>query len=269
MSYSTLLFRVNGNTGIITLNRPERMNAVIEEMYSELLDVLTTSEKNPDIRALIITGTTVEKNGLKKQIFCAGADLKEHAVGDRTPEQKKKYIRLAHEACRRLYEFPKPTVAAINGPARGAGVEMAMNCDFIIMASTATLGFPETGLGTCVGGGVTKHLALSIGIMKAKELIYSGKIIDGVTAMRTGIALDSCPVNELLERTQEFVSELAKKAPVSMKLAKDQLNRAVNRSIKEVLDTETDAILECMRTEDWHEGIRAFNEKRIPLYKGK
>lgn len=268
MTFNTIKYNTDDDIGIITLNRPERMNAVIEEMYQEIQDVLLLAKNNNLIRTIILTGSALEKNGQIKQAFCAGADLKKHSSGERSLKQKKEYIMLAHETCRLLYEFPKPVIASVNGAARGAGTEMALNCDFIIMAEDATLAFPETGLGTCVGGGVTKHLSSILGITKAKELIYTGKIIDGKIAVEKGIALASYPFNELYDKTKIFAKELSQKAPVSIKLVKQLIHQAVNMDIKTSLDKETDAIIECMQTKDWQEGIKAFNEKRKPLYKG-
>lgn len=268
MTYTTIKYHRKKNTGIISLNRPERMNAVIEEMYQEIQQVLLAAQREETIRALILTGSALEKNGEIKQAFCAGADLKKHSTGERTLEQKQDYIRLAHKTCQMIYEFPKPVIAAVNGPARGAGTEMALNCDFILMAKEASLAFPETGLGTCVGGGVTKHLSSFLGITKAKELIYTGRIIDGETAVNKGLALASYPIDKLFDKAIDFAKELSQKAPVSMKLVKKLIHQAESMTIDRVLDKETEAIIECMKTQDWQEGIKAFSEKRKPLYKG-
>lgn len=268
MEYQTIRYCPEGKTATIRLNRPHRMNAVIEEMYRELSDLLDTLESDPGIRVIVLTGSVLEKNGKKKEAFCAGADLKKHATGERTREQKKAYITLAHETCRKLYEFPKPVIAAINGPAMGAGAEMALCCDFIIMARTATLGFPETGLGTCTGGGATFHLSRLLGPARAKELIYTGKIIDGEAARNLGIALDTWPVEELMTRVLGFAETLAEKAPISLKLVKQLIQDSQERDLASILDNETEAILTCMKTEDWQEGVKAFAERRKPDYKG-
>jgi len=118
MEYTTIEYSQEGNIGIIRLDRPYRMNAVIEEMYVEIQHALRTAEDDAAIRAVILTGSQLEKNGIVKQAFCAGADLKKHAAGDRSEAQKRKYIMLGQYATKALYEFPKPTIAAINGPAR-------------------------------------------------------------------------------------------------------------------------------------------------------
>jgi len=269
MSYETIRFLKEGSVGTIQLNRPERMNAVIEEMYLEIRDALNISEGDGDIRSIIITGSVLRKGDVAKQAFCAGADLKKHSSAERTPAQKRAYIMLAHETTKQLYEFPKPTIAAVNGPARGAGTEMALNCDFMFMAEDATIAFPETGLGTFVGGGVTYHLPRMIGLQKAKELVYSGRILNGMVAVDIGLALRCFPIESLLDEANSFAATLSEKAPISMGLAKKRLQQSVALDIETVVHLEAEAILSCMDTQDWHEGIQAFNEKRKPIYKGK
>jgi enoyl-CoA hydratase len=269
MGYETIQYICEGHTGIIRLNRPERMNAVIEKMYLEIQDALGIAKNDEILRVLILTGSVLKREGVEKQAFCAGADLKKHDTGDRTHEQKRAYILLAHETTRLLHEFPKPTIAVVNGPARGAGAEMALNCDFILMSEEATMAFPETGLGTFVGGGVTSHLPHMVGLTKAKELIYTGRIVDGKTALSLGLALKSFPVQNLMNEAMEFADNLAEKAPFSMAMAKKRLQQSSALDLRTVLHLEAEAILACMDTEDWHEGVRAFNEKRKPQYKGK
>ena len=269
MTYDTIEFFKEGHTGIIRLNRPDRMNAVIEEMYLELQEVLEISRTDEEIRVLILTGSVLKKGDIEKQAFCAGADLKKHSSGERSRSQKRAYILLAHETTRKLYEFPKPVIAAVNGPARGAGSEMAVNCDFIFMAEEATIAFPEMGLGTFVGGGVTAHLSRIMGLSRAKELVYTGRILDGKTAVRLGLALKCFPVEKLMKETKAFAAELAEKAPISIRLAKKRLQQSPALALETVLDLETEGIVSCMDTEDWHEGIRSFNEKRKPEYKGR
>ncbi len=269
MNYETIIFEKINNTGIIRLNRPERMNAVSEEMYRELIDLLERLEADSDVRVLVLTGSVRIKDGVEKQAFCAGADLKKHSSGERTAEQRKEYIYLAHKANLKLYTFHKPVIAAINGPARGAGAEMAANCDFIIMADDASIGFPEVGLGTFVGGGVTKILPELLGIKKARELIYTGRVLSGVQAVDYGLASASYPVNELMFRSMEFADFIASQAPVSVSLAKKNLQLSPGRDIETVLEMEAEGILSCMGTDDWKEGITAFNEKRKPVYRGR
>ena len=269
MVLKTVLFDRDGAVGIIRLNCPERMNAVIEQMYLDLQAVLEELRNDASVRAVILTGSVWKRADGEKQAFCAGADLKKHSSGERTPWQKREYIFLAHETTRRIYEFPKPVVVAVNGPARGAGSEMALNGDFLIMADNSTIGFPETGLATFVGGGVTSHLPKAVGIMKAKELIYTGKILNGQEAVELGIALRSVPLEDLMSEALGLAKELAEKAPISIGFAKKLIQQAPHRDLETVLLAESEAILACMNTEDWHEGIASFAEKRKPKFRGR
>jgi enoyl-CoA hydratase len=269
MSYATLELSREGPVRTIRLNRPERMNAVIEAMYLELEQALGDARGDAEVRCLILTGSVLRREGGKKQAFCAGADLKQHASGERNAAQRRDYIRLAHRVCRTIFEFPKPIVAAVNGPARGAGTEMALACDFLLMAEEATLGLPETGLGTFVGGGVTHVLPRLVGLARAKELVYTGRVIDGPEAVRLGLALRCCPLDRLDEEARTLALELAQKAPRSLELAKRHLQRSPRIDIGTVLDAEAEAILDCMETEDWQEGLRAFAERRKPRFRGK
>ncbi len=269
MKLETVLYEKNNNIGILRLNRPERMNAVIEQMYIDINSILDIVEKDDNIKVVVLTGCVWKREKGDKQAFCAGADLKKHSEGDRTPFEKREYIMLAHNTTKRIYEFPKPIIAAVNGPARGAGTEMALNCDFLFMADEATIGFPETSLGTFVGGGVTYHISKILNIQKAKELIYTGKILNGKEAVEYGLAFKSYPIDIFMEKVLEFAEKISEKAPLSMKFAKKLLQKAPYLDIDTVITLEAEAILACMTTEDWHEGIKAFMEKRKPVYKGK
>ena len=269
MTYETVIYEHQDGVGILRLNRPERMNAVIEQLYLDIQSVLEEAGKDDQVRALILTGSVRRRPAGDKQAFCAGADLKEHKKGERTAWQKREYILLAHETTRLLYVFPKPVIVAVNGPARGAGTEMALNGDFLLMADTATIAFPETGLGTFVGGGVTSHLGKLIGRQKAKELVFTGRVLNGRAAVEIGLALKSVPIEELMPTALEMAATMAKKAPISMKFAKTILNQAESLDLQTALMIEAEAILACMTTEDWREGIVAFAEKRAPKYHGR
>ncbi len=269
MAYETVIYECRDGVGILRLNRPERMNAVIEQLYLDIQDVLEKAGKDDSVRALILTGSIRRSPKGDKQAFCAGADLKEHKKGERSPWQKREYILLAHETTRRLYVFPKPVIVAVNGAARGAGSELALNGDFLLMADTASIAFPETGLGTFVGGGVTSHLGKLIGRQKAKELVFTGRVLDGPAAVEMGLALKSYPIAELMPAALELAAVMAKKAPISMKFAKTILNQAESLDLQTALMIEAEAILACMTTEDWREGIVAFAEKREPEYYGR
>jgi len=269
MNLETVVYETDEQVGIVRLNRPARMNAVIEQMYLDLQTTMDEVAKDPNIRVLILTGTSWQRDQKTKQAFCAGADLKEHAAGSRSAWQKREYIMLAHETTRRLHDLKMPVIAVVNGPARGAGTEMALNCDFLFMADEASLAFSETGLGTFVGGGVTRHLSRLIGMQLAKYLVYSGEVLSGKQAVAVGLALRSFPIDQLFQESMSFARRLSKRAPVSMAFAKDLLQAAPGRDLRTVLLAEAEAILACMNTADWHEGIASFAEKREPVFEGK
>ncbi len=269
LELETVIYEERDRLGIIRLNRPDRMNAVIEEMYRDLQTVLDRARSSTETRALILTGSVRRRPDGDKQAFCAGADLKKHSAGERTAWQRREYILLAHETTRLIYEHPKPVIAAVNGPARGAGAEMALNCDFVLMADNATIAFPETGLGTFVGGGVTYHLTQLVGMTTAKRLVYTGEVLDGPAAVACGLALRSVPLGQLMPTAEALANRIAEKAPISMAFAKEQIRRAPHRDLETVLLIEAEAILSCMKTKDWTEGIASFREKRKPKFEGK
>jgi enoyl-CoA hydratase/carnithine racemase len=220
------------------------MNAVNEEMYLELLDVMGLMRNDPDIRCLILTGSVFKREGIEKQAFCAGADLKRHSSGERTAAQRREYIKIAHDTTRVIYEFPKPVIAAVNGPARGAGTELALSCDLLLIAEEATLGLPETGLGTFVGGGVTHVLPRLVGLARAKELVYTGRVVGGETAVALGLALACYPVARLPGEARALAMEISEKAPIPMAFAKGG-----NVALDKLLDARSVAVVGASRDE--------------------
>jgi enoyl-CoA hydratase len=269
MDYQCINVLTDGHVATIQLNRPERMNAVSEEMYLEIQDVLERIRNDSQVRCLILTGSILKRDGEEKQAFCAGADLKRHSSGKRTPAQRKKYIKIAHDTNRMIYEFPKPLIAAVNGPARGAGTELALSCDLLLIAEEATMGLPEAGLGTFVGGGITHVLPRLVGLARAKELVYTGRVVDGETAVALGMALACHPVARLAGEARALAIEIAEKAPIPIAIAKGYLQRSPALNMETVLDLEAEAILACMESEDWQEGLRSFSEKRTPKFVGR
>lgn len=244
----------------ITLDSQHNRNALSRQLLGDLHRSLDEAEA-ADVRAIVLTH--------RGPAFCAGADLKEHASGSRTPEQRRAYIELAHATCERLARHPQPVIAAVNGPARGAGAELVLCCDLVLMAEEATLGFPETGLGTFIGGGSTWHLPRLVGLARAKELVYTGRIVDGREAVALGLAQKAVPGDHLLEEALELARALAGRAPRSLRLAKQHLADSAGRTLHEALAAETEAILGCMETEDWREGAQAFAAHRPPDFTGR
>ncbi|MCP5197170.1 MAG: enoyl-CoA hydratase/isomerase family protein [Gammaproteobacteria bacterium] len=259
-NFETLIYQADRPYAEIHFNRPHRLNAVVEQFYRELLMALSLVEQDAALRAVILTGVG--------RAFCVGADLKEHGTGQRTAYQRRQYLQLGNDVCEKIFRLGKPVVAAVNGYALGAGAEMAVACDFVLMAESAQIGFPEVSIGTSVGGGVTQILPRLVGLNKARELLFLGARIDGSEARRIGLATQVHLDAELLDQARQFTRKLASKAPVSMAVAKHLLNHATARDFTTQLQLELDGVFSCTVTEDWQEGVKAFAEKRAPQFKG-
>lgn len=260
MTYQTILYQKTGPVAEIRFNRPHRLNAVVAEFYAEIIDALADAEREVDIRTIVLTG--------EGRAFCVGADLKEHGSGTRSELDKLEYLQLGNDVCERIYKHPKPVIAAVNGYALGAGAEMSCSADFIVMKESAQIGFPEISIGTHVGGGVTGILPRLVGLAKARELIITGRRIDGTEAARIGLATRVFADADFEKGVDDFAAEIGSKAPYSVRFAKENLNDA-QRDYGARLITELDALRTCMLTEDWQEGVDAFAEKRTPVFKGR
>lgn len=260
MPFDTLIYNRNDGYAEIRFNRPHRLNAVVEQFYSELLEALAQAESDPEVRAVLLTG--------EGRAFCVGADMKEHGAGERTQYQRRQYLQLGNDVCEAIFQLKIPVVAAINGYALGAGAEMACACDFVLMAESAKIGFPEVGIGTCVGGGVTQFLPRLVGLAKARELIFTGVKIDGAEAARIGLVTRNVADEALQAEAAAFIGELATKAPISMSLVKKLLNNASSTDLDSQLQHELDGVFVCTTTRDWQEGVDAFAEKRSPIFNG-
>lgn len=258
--FETLIYSRDSGYATIRFNRPHRLNAVVEQFYTELLAALALGEADPEMRAVLLTG--------QGRAFCVGADMKEHGAGERTAYQRRQYLQLGNDVCEAIFRLNIPVVAAINGYALGAGAEMACACDFVLMAEDAQIGFPEVSIGTCVGGGVTQFLPRLVGLAKARELIFTGRRIKGAEAEAMGLVLRSVAGENLLAEAQAFIAELSSRAPVSMSLVKRLLNDASATDLDSQLRHELDGVFMCTTTRDWQEGVDAFAAKRAPVFQG-
>jgi enoyl-CoA hydratase len=257
--FETIFYDLRDGIAEIRLNRPHRLNAVVRQLYDELNRALDLAQADPDARVVVLTG--------EGRAFCVGADLKEHKAG-RTAFDRREYLRGEQMVCRRLLTLNKPVVAAVNGFALGAGAEMAIASDFILMAEGARIGLPETGIGAFLGGGVTHLLPRLVGLAKARELVFLGRQIAGEEAVAIGLAHRVFPDAGFLDHARSFAAELATKAPFSMQLAKEQLNFAAERGLDAALTAELEGMMFCSTTQDWQEGVDAFIEKRKPVFRG-
>lgn len=246
----------------LTLNRPDRLNAVSRALYEGLAEALEAADRDPEIRCLILTGAG--------RGFCAGADLKAHAeAGPPDPEERARYIDAAQRANRLLQTIGKPVVAAVNGPAVGAGLELALSSDLMIVAADAKLRLPEVALGTFIGGGVAYTLAERVGVLKARELIYFGDFFSGAEAAGMGIASLAVPASDVLGTARAWADRLAERAPRSLAAAKRLIGPSGDLRRDEVLERERAALDEIFGTEDWAEGIAAQREGRPPRFRGR
>ncbi len=259
MAYETIVYTRRDAVAEIRFNRPHRLNAVVEQFYSELLVAFEAAEGDHHVRVVLLTG--------EGRAFCVGADLKEHGRGKRTPRQQRDYLVLGNDVCRRIQHCPLPVVAAVNGFAAGAGAEMAISSDFVLMKESALLWLPEVSIGTFIGGGVSGILPRLVGLARARELIMTGRRIDGREAASIGLAIKAFSDDGFEAGVEEFVQTLAGKAPLSMRFAKEHLNDP-GRTLETRLTTELEALRACMVTDDWQEGVNAFAEKRQPIFKG-
>ncbi len=248
---------VEGSVARITLDRPERYNALGMKIMGELDAALDEVEANADARALILTGAG-------DRAFCSGADLKERREMD--ADERWAHNRAMNDFANRLARLQLPTIAAINGLALGGGFEMALACDFRVAAEHAEFALPEVGLGIIPGAGGTQRLPRLIGPSKAKELILTARRITAEEALSLGIVSKVVGARDLLEEAGKLAAETAKNSPLAVAYAKAAADIAVETSIEQGFRFETAAIRSTLASEDYREGLAAFAEKRAPEF---
>ena len=251
----------DGVVRTLTLHRPHRLNAVNLPLYAKLVAELETAEADPGVRCVIVTGSG--------RAFCAGADLKAHAERPMTEEERDRYIRAAQRANHLMQSMGTPVVAAVNGHAIGAGLELALSADLAVVAEQAKLRLPEIALGTFLGGGVVYTLAERVGVLKARELVYLGDFFSGAEAARMGVVNRAVPADEVLPAARALAARLARRAPIPLARAKRLIGPAGTLPRERALERERAALEEVFRTDDWAEGVAAFREGRAPKYRGR
>ncbi|MET0785588.1 MAG: enoyl-CoA hydratase-related protein [Paenisporosarcina sp.] len=253
-------YEQNGNLAIITLNRPESMNAFNYEMLRELGQVAEAIRINPDIRVVIFTGAG-------EKAFSVGADLKERKT--LTEQQVKRNIYKIGEVFSAIESLPQPTIAMMNGYAFGGGMELALSCDFRIAAHDITLGLTETSLAIIPGAGGTQRLPRLIGESRAMELILTARRLNAEEALAYGILTKVVGKDSLLEETGKFADIMLANGPIALQQAKFAIKHGMNADLQTGLHIERKAYEMTIPTEDRVEALLAFSEKRKPQFKGK
>ena len=245
---------------LIELNRPEVRNALNTQMGLDLRDIFVPLQFTPgDWRAIVITG-------VGDKAFCAGGDLKQrHGMSDSD-------WRLQHaifeEAYYAVMDCPIPVIAAVNGAAYAGGCELALSCDFIYAASACKFALTEVSIGIMPGGGGTQNLPRAVGERRAKELILCAKPFSAEQAEKWGLVNEVFPPAELMQQVMATAQRLADNAPISVRQAKKSIHQGLQMDLKTGLHFEVQAYDRMISTQDRLEGIRAFNEKRKPVFKG-
>lgn len=243
----------------IAFNRPAAMNAINTQTGRDLLSVFANLVRRDEVRSVVLTGTG-------DKAFSAGGDLKErHGMTDQAWLAQHA---LFEEVNFRMLECPKPIIAAVNGVAFGGGCEIALCCDFIYAASTARFALTETRLGIMPGGGGTQNLPRAVGMRRAKEIILSARPFSAAEAAAWGMVNRVCEPAELLPAALETAAAIAANAPLSIIQAKKSIAFGMQADIRTAMQFEIEAYNRLVTTEDRHEGVRAFNEKRKPDFKG-
>ena len=257
MSYETILLETHGRVGLITLNRPQALNALNAQLVSEVNRALDGFEADANIGCIVITGST--------KAFAAGADIKEMA--DLTYPQI--YMDDLFSDSDRVANRRKPIIAAVNGFALGGGCELALMCDFILAGDNAKFGQPEINLGVLPGMGGTQRLTRAVGKAKAMEMCLSGRMIDAVEAERCGIVARIVPSAELLDEALKIAAVIASKSlPITM-MVKESVNRAFEVNLTEGVRFERRVFHAAFATQDQKEGMAAFVAKRPAEFQGK
>jgi enoyl-CoA hydratase len=257
VSRDSVLLEREEPIAILLLNRPESLNALTDELMAELVARLEELDDDEGIRCIVLGGS--------ERAFAAGADIGQ--LAEATPMEMYHARRVDRwDAIRRVRT---PVVAAVSGFCLGGGNELAMACDLIVASETARFGQPETGLGIIPGAGGTQRLTRAVGKPKAMDVILSGRLLDAPEAERAGLVARVVAREAWLEEAKRVALEIASKAPVAQRLAKEAVNRALDGSLEVGLDHERKLLYLAFASDDAREGLTAFTEKRKPGFRGR
>lgn len=266
MNYAELIYTKENHIATIMINRPEAMNALTMKTYAELEDALKQANLDKEVRVLIITGAG--------RGFCSGDDVKQVMLDPEMAQRRAQEWRLRIKptptpAAALLLGLDKPVIAAVNGPAVGWGMDLALMCDIRIASERARFGeiFVHRGLIPDIGGFYC--LPLLVGLSKAYELLYTGDVIDAQEALRIGLVSKVVPHDELEAATRELAIRIAKNPPLALQMVKEAVRKGLNYNLAALGEYHGYALGILFKTEDHQEGARAFVEKREPVFKGE
>jgi enoyl-CoA hydratase len=257
--YETITVEKRNGVAILTINRPDKLNALNSAVHAEGVAALDELRNDAEVRVLVITGAG-EKS------FIAGADISEFAGKSPVEQRSTFYERSLFNS---LDSFPKPVIAMVNGFCLGGGNELALACDIRICTPNAKFSQPEINLGIMPGGGGTQRLTRLIGEGRSMEMILTGDMIDAETAHKFGLVNHVYNADELEAKTMEMANKIAEKAPIALQLCKEAVKFASRSNLDEGLRREVDLFALVFSTEDKTEGVSAFLEKRKPIFKGR
>jgi enoyl-CoA hydratase len=257
MTYNNIITETRGKVGLIQLNRPQAMNAFNLAMLAEVFDALEVFDKNESVGAIVVTGN--------EKAFAAGADIKEMADQSYVEMFTSGHV----EIWNRIRDIKKPVIAAVSGYALGGGCEFVLSCDMIIASESAKFGQPEITIGIIPGAGGTQRLARLLGKHLAMEMVINNRTLSANEALQFGLVNRVVPVEGYLESAMAFAEEIASRAPLAVRMAKDSVNAAFETTLTEGLKVEKRNFYPLFATEDQKEGMKAFVEKRKADWKGK
>lgn len=259
MDFEYILLNVDDGIATITVNRPEILNALSPAVYHELNESFIMLASDTSVKAVLITGAG-------KKAFVAGADIA--AMSIMTPNEALQFAEAGKETVSRIEAMPKPVIAAINGLALGGGCELALACDFRVVASSAKFGQPEINLGIIPGNGGTQRLTRLVGINKAKEILMLGEMISAEEALQFGLVHQVVEAEQLIPAAEKLAKKLAQKAPIALAMIKRCVHRALGSDTIDGLEFELNCFAHCFSTQDQKEGMKSFLEKRDARFTG-
>ncbi|MDQ2690633.1 MAG: enoyl-CoA hydratase-related protein [Chloroflexota bacterium] len=257
MPYELILTETRGRVGLITLNRPQAMNALNNQLMRELMDALEAFDNEDAVGVMVITGN--------KKAFAAGADIKEMAEKSMHDMMDRDHIAVFG----RIRAIRKPVIAAVSGWALGGGCEIALSCDMIVASESAIFGQPEINIGVIPGAGGTQRLTRAVGKVVAMEMILNDRRLSAQEAYQFGMVNRVVPVENYLDEALELAAEIAARAPLATRAAKKMINQSFEQALEEGLAEEKREFYNLFATEDQKEGMQAFIEKRPAQWKGK